>query len=222
MGVIVAKCIACAVILICICSIAVGQGPLTIVNDSLPSLNAGEMFNVTLHAKGGVPPYLWTADGDLPPGISLSHDGTLSGRPAKSGAVTIAVTAADSSHPKQVVQKTFHTAVTASLVFEWLEPPKVRDDRIDGSVQVSNGSKDTFDLTIVVEAVAENGRATAIGYQHFDLKPGISNFPITFGSTLPHGAYMINADAIAEIPVRNNILRQRLATPEPLKVIQGP
>ncbi|MGA9472763.1 MAG: putative Ig domain-containing protein [Terriglobales bacterium] len=202
--------------------VAVAETPLTIVDDSLPSMSAGEQFNFTFHAAGGAPPYLWSVDGKLPDGLSLSHDGVLSGRPAKSGPVTVIVILADSSHPSHPVTKTFQTAIVGSLQFEWLDPPKVNDNRIDGSVQVSNGSKDEFDLTVVIVAVAENGRATAIGYEHFSLKPGTTNFPITFGNTLAHGAYVIHADAIAEIPARNNILRQRLQTPGPLRIVAGP
>ena len=69
-------------------------------------------------------------------------------------------------------------------------------------MQVSNGSKDTFDLTVIIVAVADNGRATAIGYEHFPLKAGATNVQIPFGNTLPHGGYVIHADAIAEIPTR--------------------
>jgi hypothetical protein len=87
---------------------------------------------------------------------------------------------------------------------------------------VSNGSKESFDLTVVIVAVPDNGRATAIGYEHFVLKAGESNVKIPFGNTLPHGAYVIHADAIAEIASRNTILRQRLQTPEALKVVPGP
>jgi len=94
---------------------------------------------------------------------------------------------------------------------------KVRDNRIDGVVQVSNSSTDIFDLTFIVEAVAEDGRATAIGYEHFKLKPGTTDFKIPFGNTLPYGAYTINADAIAEVAARNAILRQRLETPRPCR-----
>ena len=107
-------------------------------------------------------------------------------------------------------------------MLEWRQPPKVNDNRIDGSVQVSNGTHDTFDLTVIIVAVADNGRATAIGYEHFPLKPGASNVEITFGNTLPNGPYVIHADAIAEISKRNVILRQRLQTPQALQVLQGP
>jgi hypothetical protein len=211
-----------AALVVCVSGFAAAQAPLAIVDDSLPALHVGEQFKVVLHANGGAPPYHWAVDGKAPDGITLSIDGVLSGRPAKSGPFTIVVTLADSSHPSRAVQKTFNTAIVGSFTLEWLDPPQVRDDRIDGSVQVSNGSKDEYDLTVVIVAVAENGRATAIGYQHFPLKPETTNFPITFGNTLPSGAYVIHADAIAEIPARNNILRQRLQTPQPLRVTVGP
>ena len=98
--------------------LAVAETPLTIVDDSLPSMSAGEQFNFTFHAAGGAPPYLWSVDGKLPDGLSLSHDGVLSGRPAKSGPVTVIVILADSSHPSHPVTKTFQTAIVGSLQFE--------------------------------------------------------------------------------------------------------
>lgn len=211
------------VVMLAVCfGVAAADAPLTIVDDSLPALKAGEQFNFTFHATGGAPPYRWSVDGKLPDGILLSHDGVLSGRPAKSGPVTVIIILADSSHPAQAVRKSFQTAIVGSLELKWLDPPTVQDNRIDGSIQVSNGSKDEFDLTVVIVAVAENGRATAIGYEHFPLKPETTDFPIRFGNTLPKGAYVIHADAIAEVPARNNILRQRLQTPGPLRVMVGP
>lgn len=203
-------------------SIARAETPLAILDESLPTLSAGEQFNFTFHGTGGAPPYLWTVDGKLPDGLSMSRQGVLSGRPAKSGPLTIVAVLTDSSHPVHAVRKSLQTTIIGSLVLDWLDSPKVSHDRIDGSVQVSNGSKDEFDLTVVIVAVAENGRATAIGYQRFPLKPGTTNFPITFGNTLPNGAYVIHADAVAEIPARKNILRQRLQTPGPLRVAVGP
>ncbi|MGC2245155.1 MAG: putative Ig domain-containing protein, partial [Terriglobales bacterium] len=203
---------------------AVGKAetPLVILDDSLPTMSAGEQFNFTFHAAGGARPYHWSVEGKLPDGLSMSHEGVLSGRPAKSGPLTITVVLTDSSRPAHPVQKSFQTAIVGSLVLEWLDPPKVHDGRIDGAVQVSNGSKDVFDLTVIVVAVAGNGRATALGYEHFPLKAGTTNFPITFGNTLPNGAYVIHADAVAEITARKNILRQRLQTPEALQVTVGP
>ena len=214
----------CIAALLCFCSLSAAQlPPLTIVEDSLPPLDAGLEFHILLHASGGAPPYVWSlANGDLPDGISLSADGLLSGRPSKPGSFTFALKVEDSGRPGRNFTKEFHAEVTAPLLLEWLDPPKAHEDRIDGSVQVSNGSKTTVDLTVVIVAVAENGRATAIGYQHFPLQAGTLNVKIPFGSTLPHGGYVIHADAIAEVAARNSILRQRLQTPQPLQVVQGP
>ena len=211
-------------ILICFRGLLDAQAPpLAVVDEVLPSLAAGVEFHVLLHARGGVPPYVWSvASGALPEGITLSPDGLLAGRPAKPGAFALTLKVQDSGHPAHSINKVFRGVVTASLVIEWLQPPKVRDDRIDGIVRVSNGSTESFDLTIIIVAVNDYGRATAIGYQHFPLKAGATNLQIPFGNTLPSGAYVIYADAIAEMPARNAILRRQLQTPQPLQVAQGP
>jgi len=210
-------------VLIGLCGTVVGQPALAVTEASLPPLSAGVDFHLLLHATGGAPPYVWSvASGDLPEGITLTPEGLLSGRPTKAGTFAITLKVEDSGRPAHSINKEFRFVVGATLLMDWLEQPKVRDNRIDGSVQVSNGSEDPFDLTVVIVAVAENGRATAIGYEHFVLKPGTSNLAIKFGNTLPHGGYVIHADAIAEIAAKKSILRQRLQTPQPLKVAVGP
>jgi hypothetical protein len=203
--------------------VAAQAPPLAIVDEPLPTIDAGVEFHIFLHARGGVPPYVWSvASGDLPEGVNLTPEGCLCGRPSKPGAFALTLRVEDSGHPAHTITKEFQGVVSAPLLLEWLQPPKVRDNRIDGSVQVSNGSNETFDLTVIIVAVAENGRATAIGYEHFPLKARAANVEVSFGNTLPHGAYVIHADAIAEIPARKAILRQRLQTPQPLTVIPGP
>jgi hypothetical protein len=214
-----------AIVAFCLGTIVSAQSvpPLAIVDETLPSLDPGVDVRIPLSARGGVPPYHWSVtSGDLPEGISLTPEGVLVGRPAKDGRFTYTVTVEDSAHPPNRVNKELQTVVSASLVFEWLRPPTVRGDRMDGVVQLSNGTKDDFDLTFIVVAIAENGRATALGYQHFTLKAGTENFQIPFGQTLPHGNYVVHADAVAEIPSRNRILRRLLETPAPLPVTQGP
>jgi len=210
-------------ILICFTSLLAAETPLAVVDEPLPAIEAGVEFHVLLHASGGAPPYVWSvASGDLPEGVTLTPEGCLCGRPVTPGDFALTLKVEDSGHPPHTINKEFRMVVAASLLLEWLQSPKVRDNRIDGSVQVSNGTHDPFDLTVVIVAVADNGRATAIGYEHFPLKAGSTNVQISFGSTLPNGAYVVHADAIAEIPRRNVILRQRLQTPQPLQVVQGP
>ncbi len=197
--------------------------PLAIVEPSLPTFDAGLEFRFPLHATGGVPPYHWSVTaGDLPEGIILTADGLLTGRPARLGPFSVTITVQDSGRPAHSINKDFRSLVTASLLLTWLRSPAVHGNQVDGAVQVSNGSRDNFDLTVFIVAVNDIGRATALGYQHFTLGAGTTNYPIPFAETLPPGAYVIHADAVAEIPARNAILRQRLQTPTALPVTQGP
>jgi hypothetical protein len=210
---------------LCLSSLLPAQtvAPLAIVDENLPDLSAGIQIHSALHAAGGVPPYHWSVpDGDLPEGVILTLDGFLIGRPTKPGAIVATITVEDSGSPAHSINKTFHALVTAPLLLEWFHPPLVHGNRIDGSLQVSNGSKDDFNLTVIVVAVNAIGRATALGYQHFNLKAGAPTLQIPFDENLPPGAYVIHADAVAEIPAKNSILRQRLQTPSPLPVTSGP
>ncbi len=55
----------------------------------------GTPVAVTLSASGGLPPYVWTPLGQLPPGVTLSSAGTLSGTPSQAGAFPIGVRVTD-------------------------------------------------------------------------------------------------------------------------------
>ena len=196
---------------------------LVIVENTLPSLDAGLEAHVVLHAQGGVPPYRWRlASGELPEGVQLTPEGILTGRPAKSGIFPFTVSVEDSAHPAHSINKDLRAQVTGSLILEWLQPPAVRGDRIDGVAQLSNGSRDDFDLTFIVVGVNEIGRATALGYQHVTLRAGTVSLRVPFGSSLPRGAYVVHADAVAEVATKKAIVRRRLQTPVPLPVAQGP
>jgi hypothetical protein len=195
--------------------------PLTIAEDTMPPLDAGVAAHIILHARGGVPPYRWSiASGELPEGLSLKAEGVVDGRPVKPGQIVFTVAVEDSV--KNRITKELRTVVTGSLQFSWFRPPQVRGDRMEGSVQLSNGTKDDFDLTLIVVAIAENGRATVLGYQHFSLKSGTNDFQIPFSQSLPQGAYIVHADAVAEIASKNTILKRLLESPAPIPVTQGP
>jgi len=79
-----------------------------------------------------------------------------------------------------------------------------------------------MDLTFIVMAVAGNGRATAIGYQHFNLARDTVEQELPFGETLPNGGYVIHVDVVGDVPKRNLIFRERMESPSPLHVLVGP
>ena len=196
---------------------------LVIDTTSLPTTYPRAAYSVKLQQHGGVPPVHWKVEkGQLPPGLSLEDDGTLHGSPEKTGEYRFTISVTDSGKPQQAIQREYVLNVVAALSMTWKTPAHVVGNRIEGSAQVSNTTSDDFDFTFIVLAVNENGRATAIGYQHFPLKKGTTDFEIPFGDTLPHGAYVVHVDGVAEVAEKNQIHRARLQTPGALQVTVGP
>jgi hypothetical protein len=168
----------------------------------LPGTYPHGRYLVNFHVRGEYVPVLrWRlVRGTLPPGITLDDNGTLQGE----------------------VVKGYVIKVAEGITVAWKVPPHVTGNRIDGSVEVTNATADDVDLTFDVKAVAENGRATEIGYQHFPLKRGTIAMMLPFGETLPHGDYVVYVNVNGEVAKRNAIYRQRMQTPTALQVVVGP
>lgn len=195
------------------------------------SLKGGPVFKAflraqyhnQLEAQGGTAPYAWKlASGSLPKGVSLDPAGILSGLPTETGDFHFVLTIADSGRPAHERNQELVLRVLAPLLVQWSHPAKINGKRIEGSVKATNQTGDDFDLTAVVLAVNETGRATAIGYQHFNLAHDTIDFEIPFGENLPPGGYVVNVDVVAEIAKTNTIHRTRLVTPGKLQMVQGP
>ncbi|GEM_PF-1280016 len=78
-------------------SITIGSCPtISIAPGSLGNGTLGVLYNVTFTASGGSAPYSFTqAGGTIPPGLSLSGSGGLSGTPSSAGSYTFTVTTTD-------------------------------------------------------------------------------------------------------------------------------
>jgi len=75
---------------------------LVISTNSLPNGTTGMAYSDNLEASGGITPYVWTITaGSLPPGLSLSREGNISGTPTGSGQSSFTVQVTDSSSPAQ-------------------------------------------------------------------------------------------------------------------------
>jgi hypothetical protein len=197
---------------------------LEIENDSqLPDTYPHASYQVRLQAHGGVSGvHHWRiVNGTLPAGIRLEEDGFIHGAALRAGEFRFTVAVSDvGSQPG--AQKSFVIRVRSELTLNWKSPAHVSGNRIEGSAEVINATSDAVDLTFIVLAVASNGRATAIGYQHFVLNPGLNPTTLPFGDTLPPGGYVVHVDAVGEVAARNRIYRQRLQTDGPLQVTVGP
>jgi hypothetical protein len=202
-----------------------GESDIKIENDAqLPETYPHASYEVRFHAHGGVPPLHWrlAEKGSLPPGLKLDDDGFLHGSPEHTGEFQFTVSVTDSGQPQRSAQKIFVLRVRSAMVLNWKNPAHVNGNRIEGIAEISNTTADDIDLTFIVLAVPENGRAVAIGYQHFLLRRGTVGQELPFGETLPRGGYVVHVDAVGEVPARNTIYRERMQTPSMLQVAVGP
>ena len=202
---------------------ALPQEPLTISDpENLPPASLWESYTYRLQASGGAGPYDWSLlGGSLPRGLQVRDLGELTGVPDESGLFEFTLLVRDGSKPVEQQKKKFFLSIQAPLVATWDRRVSVSGHRIDGSIKVSNRSGRDFDLTVVVLAVNDIGRATAIGYQHFPLKKNTRDLDITFGDTVSQGSYAVNVDVVAEEPISSRIFRARLVT-DRQQVTQGP
>jgi hypothetical protein len=197
--------------------------PIVFATAPLPKGFLRQPYHFKLEAQGGITPLRWeVTNGALPEGVELAPDGTLSGAPTEADSFVFVVTVTDSGKPVAQKKKEYTVEVVAPLVVEWSKKPKVTGHRLDAAIRVSNQTGEDFDFTVIALAVNENGRATAVGYQHFTLKKDTDEFEIPFGENLPQGSYDLNVDAVAEVASTNTILRARLAPSGKLQVVQSP
>jgi hypothetical protein len=145
--------------------------PLIVQTTTLPKAYVRQPYEAHLQAHGGITPLRWEVkEGKLPEGILLGRDGILTGVPTETGEFQFTVTLTDSGRPAAQRNQQLALTVVAPLMAQWGRYPKVTGQRLEGSITVSNQTGQDFDLTVIMMAVNEIGRATAIGYQRFTLK----------------------------------------------------
>ncbi len=193
---------------------------LRFVTQSLPTGTVGRLYDTTIKVQGGQGPFQWTlTKGALPPGIRLQgNTGAISGTPARVGVFRFSIHVVDQGTNAKI-DREFVIEVQGPLLLEWVDPPRLTGNTIAGRIKVTNSSArgDSFDLTVIIVAVNEVGKAFALGYQHFTLAQNVDQV-IPFSSTVPNGRYIVHVDAVAEVPARKAIFRARLQTQAPLVV----
>lgn len=89
---------------------------LSVETASLPSGKVSRYYEIDLQAAGGVAPYSWSIDeGTLPPGLTLSESGTVSGVPTKSGTYGFTVKVAEDGG--NYAAKAFSIAVSITAYY---------------------------------------------------------------------------------------------------------
>lgn len=155
------------------------------------------------------------------PGCKLHpHAGKIDCVPTTPGDFHFTIAVADASIPKLQVQRDLTIHVIAGLMIEWKDAPKVQGTTISGSAIVSNGTTEEFDLTVVIVAVNQIGRATALGYQHIKVGGQASSPVIPFGSAPGPGTYYVRADAVAHHSSHHRVYRASKQTTSTVTVAQ--
>jgi hypothetical protein len=141
--------------------------------------------------------------------------GILNGVPEAPAELAFTVRVTDSAEPPATASRELKIRAVPALQLEWQRQPVLENDGIYGAVKVANPSKDPYDLTFIIVAINEIGKAFALGYQHFTLRPQATQ-AIPFGASLPLGSYIVHADAVGEIAAKDIIRRAQLQTPNRL------
>lgn len=91
--------------------------PLAVTTTSLPAATGGSAYTATLAATGGVTPYSWSVtNGALPPGLSLSPAGVISGTPDVAGTYTFTVTVTDAENPAATASQVLSISVSGPVI----------------------------------------------------------------------------------------------------------
>ena len=164
---------------------------------------------MALATAGGVPPYSWQIlTGQLPPGCKLhAKTGMIAGVPTAAGDYHFTVAVTDSTVPQMRTQRELTIRVIEGLTLEWKEPPQVRGNSIEGSALVENHTASELNLTVIIVAINQIGRATTLGYEHLKLAPEHTTQVIPFGSAPGAGTYYVRADAAAHPAANRHIYR---------------
>jgi len=99
-------------------TLQIAPAPLVITTTSpLPQATLNTAYSQTFAAVGGVGPYSWSVvSGTLPPNVSLTSNGILSGTPTAAGAFTFVVRVRDSQSPTAAqTDKSFTLVVDAGF-----------------------------------------------------------------------------------------------------------
>jgi hypothetical protein len=100
--------------------------PLLILTDKLPDAELGVNYSESLVAKGGTPPYTWgllaASGAGLPPNITLSGDGKLTGIPIQTGTFLFRVGLVDNAGQTQTANLSI--TVTQKVII-FLPPPPI-------------------------------------------------------------------------------------------------
>jgi hypothetical protein len=116
--------------------------PPSITTTSLPNGVAGNPYSATIQEVGGVAPYGWSVSGgNLPRGLNLNGDGSITGTPTAGGTFNFTVQVTDSGAPQLIVVS--NLSITLTVVPLSISTTSLPDGALDSAykqqVQATGG-----------------------------------------------------------------------------------
>ncbi len=132
------------------------------VDISTPSLPAGQVsipYSYSMTGTGGTAPYSWSAAG-LPPGLTMSAAGLLSGTPTAAGTFNMTVTITDSASgtTSKIYPITINAAtvvVTTNMSDYCITPPFITQETLPNLLLIIDNSGSMYDLAYVDKGADE-------------------------------------------------------------------
>jgi WD40 repeat protein len=166
--------------------------PLTISTLGLPAGDLGQAYNASLNTNGGTGIVTWSRTaGALPPGLTLSGSGMISGTPTASGTFNFTVRATDSGTPPQVAYQPLSIQVlnTSAMLSFKVQPVAVVAGQVmvpPVQVKVQNSSGPIVGQTVTLALGNNPNGATLSGAIAVSGVGGLATFDMlsisTFGS----------------------------------------
>ncbi len=150
--------------------------PLAMTTTSVPAGTTGTAYSATLAASGGTPAYNWSVtSGALPPGLTLSTSGAISGTPTTSGSYSFVAQVKDSA--SGVATYTYSMSIAAGTP---TTPPLAIS-----TASVPGGTAGTAYASTTLAATGGSGSYT---------------WSVASGSTLPPGLSLSPAGVVSGTP----------------------
>lgn len=89
---------------------------LSIIPSTLPDGTVGQAYSQTLTPVSGTSPYVFSFQGSLPEGLSLSSTGTISGTPTKTGTSVFTVLVTDGGSPEQTFEQEYSLTIGLNVL----------------------------------------------------------------------------------------------------------
>ena len=189
---------------------------LVVTTTSLPSGMNGAAYNQTLTAFGGQTPYSWTnSSGALPPGLTLTTNGVISGTPTTNGTFnfTVKVTDALSATATQPLTLTVSGSLSVAIQPTNNSVTNMVGNNVSFSVSVAGNGPFSYQWQLngtnlpngIITTVAGNGVQAGTGYGGFSGDGGAATNAELYW---PCGVAVDTSGNLFIADTRNNCIRK--------------